>query len=255
VILTSSDKRLAGIVGLDTSIDRDDTSRFIRSTLFGDLKINMVLFISNNIYGRGTVARQVTISKETLIDTLRTKGSWAYMKKWLKGMEDDVPMVVKDTWVDVNLRQTEGMILDCLRLKGVMGVTRLVVEGLMPVPVTPSNLNDPNKQAVGELETTPLGPRSSTVHNRETLGIKTLALASSSLTRNLNVHAGQQQTSTLDDTPPERMDVPVFQERIQTRLYLYPQCEPIYAFNCIYEALVAIADCIRCKCWLMNSLG
>lgn len=48
-----------------------------------------------------------------------------------------------------------------------------------------------------------------------------------------------------DGAELEGLDSEVYQECILTRQYLYPVCLPIYEFNCVYEALTGIADCIR----------
>jgi hypothetical protein len=242
MLLTLFDNKLAGMVGLDTTIDHNGTSPIIRAKHWKDMTINMVLFISNNIYGRGTVARKVTIPKEQLIEMLQEQQSWNYMEKWLKGMGDQVLLLEKDTWADLSSRQTEGMILDCLRLKGVMGVTRLISERMVPAPIIPPELDDSKRPAIGALATTVL--LSSTVHNREQLGIRALAMSHHNMLdqvrlRNLQLGASGDQ---------DLVDLRVYQERVQTRSFLYPLCEPIYEFNCIYEALVGIADCIRCEC-------
>jgi hypothetical protein len=75
MLLTLFDNKLAGMVGLDTTIDRNGTSPIIRAKHWKDMTINMVLFISNNIYSRGTVARKVTIPKEQLIEMLQEQQS------------------------------------------------------------------------------------------------------------------------------------------------------------------------------------
>ncbi|KAG0691853.1 hypothetical protein DFH29DRAFT_1010022 [Suillus ampliporus] len=62
------------------------------------------------------------------------------MEKLLKGMEKEVDVVVKDTWVDLTAPHTEGMILNYLRLKGVQGVTCLLFEGLVVGPASPPPL-------------------------------------------------------------------------------------------------------------------
>jgi hypothetical protein len=82
-------------------------------------------------------------------------------------------------------------------------------------------------------------PWQSTVHNRLFLGIPSLALARRSLTTGLRAHDAER-VGELEDLNGE-----VYQERILTRQYLYPVCAPVYEFNCIFEALTAIADCIR----------
>jgi hypothetical protein len=211
------------------------------------LIINMVLFISDNIYGRGTVARKATIPKEHLINTLQEQQSWHYMEKWLKGMGDQVELLVKDAWVDLSSSQTEGMILDCLRLKGVMGVTRLLSERMVPAPIIASKPDDP----IGVLttstdeSTTP----NSTVYNREQLGIRAIAMAHRSMVDQVDTRRRDLPPHIDASEDPDRLlDLQVYQERVQTRSYLYPLCEPIYEFNCIYEALVGVADCIRCEC-------
>jgi hypothetical protein len=53
----------AGFLGLDPSIVLGGDRRYIRSNIFGDMTIEMVLFISNNHHGCGTVVRQVTLPK------------------------------------------------------------------------------------------------------------------------------------------------------------------------------------------------
>ncbi|KAG2110201.1 uncharacterized protein F5147DRAFT_772474 [Suillus discolor] len=121
-----------GMVGLETSIGQNEVWRFIRSRVFGlEVPINMVLFISNNIHGCGTVARHVMLSHECIAQALQLGGSWDAMEKWLKGMENEVDVVVKDTWVDLTAPHTEGIILNYLWLKGVQGVTCLLFEGLV----------------------------------------------------------------------------------------------------------------------------
>ncbi|KAG1833661.1 hypothetical protein DFJ58DRAFT_847776 [Suillus subalutaceus] len=165
------------MVGLETSIMQNKAGRFIRSRVFGPkVPINMVLFISNNIHGRGTVARHVTLS---------LGGFWGAMEKWLKGMEKEVDVVVKDTWVDLTAPHTEGMILNYLRLKGVQGVTRLLFEGLVAGPASPPPLfQTHDRPGIGSLkdigtisQTGDINVWSSTVYNRSFWGVPTLALA------------------------------------------------------------------------------
>jgi hypothetical protein len=79
----------------------------------------------------------------------------------------------------------------------------------------------------------------STVQNHLSLGIPTLALARHSLMTDLKAHDAE-----LGDAL-ENLDSEVYQEHILTRQYIYPVCSPIYEFNCLYEALMGIADCIR----------
>ncbi|KAG2039340.1 hypothetical protein BDR03DRAFT_1008975 [Suillus americanus] len=112
-----------GIVGLEMSIVHNDVGQCVRSKVFGLVPIEMVLFISNNLHGRGTVAQHVTLTQCHIAEALQSVGTWEVMKKWLKGMKDDVAVVVKDTWVDLTAPHTEGMILNYLQLKGVMGIT------------------------------------------------------------------------------------------------------------------------------------
>jgi hypothetical protein len=216
------------------------------------MTINMVLFMSNSIYGRGTVARKVTIPKENLIEILKEQQSWNYMEKWLKGMGDQVLLLEKDTWADLSSRQTEGMILDCLRLKGVMGVTRLISERMVPAPITTPELDDPNCPAIGALITSHIA--SSTVYNREQLGIHALAMPHQNMVDHVRLDATRNLHS---DTSGHQdlLDLQVYQQRVQTRSFLYPLCQPIYEFNCVYEALVGIADCIKCECRLISGSG
>ena len=116
---------VAGFLGFDPSIVLGDEYRYIQSSLFGRVPIDMVLFISNNLYGRGTVVRQVTLSKSQIVQALRhernlNKGG---LEKWLKDMDNTESIVVKDTWLDIETPHTEGMILNYLRLKGVLDLT------------------------------------------------------------------------------------------------------------------------------------
>jgi hypothetical protein len=62
---------VAGFLGFDPSIVLSDEYRYIQSSLFGRVPIDMVLFISNNLYGRGTVVRQVTLSKSQIVQALQ----------------------------------------------------------------------------------------------------------------------------------------------------------------------------------------
>jgi len=115
-----------------------------------------------------------------------------------------------------------------------MGVTRSLFEGLVLIPdkfVPPLLLDRYVKDTSS--------PWQSTVHNRLFLGIPSLALARHSLTTGLRAHDAEH-VGELEDLNGE-----VYQERILTRQYLYPVCAPVYEFNCIFEALTAIADCIR----------
>ncbi|KAG2737378.1 hypothetical protein P692DRAFT_20698378, partial [Suillus brevipes Sb2] len=52
-----------GLLGFDPTIVHDPNSdiRFIQTKHFGKVPIDMVLFISNNLNGRGTVVRRVTL--------------------------------------------------------------------------------------------------------------------------------------------------------------------------------------------------
>lgn len=253
---------MAGMVGLETSIVHQDVGRFIRSKVFGMVPIEMVLFISNNLHGRGTVARHVTLSRRRITDTLQSVGSWDVMKKWLKGMEDDVAVVVKDTWVDLTAPHTEGMILNYLRLKGIMGVTRLLFEGLVAGPAIPPSLDQlHNRPGIGSLkdigaitQTGDLNVWCSTVYNRSFLGVSTLALAHKSMTKSVNAYDRQHPIQEGSESKLELVTREVYQERMLTRSWLYPLCAPIYEFSCVYEALVGIADCIKCKLCAIFSL-
>ncbi|KAG1787966.1 uncharacterized protein HD556DRAFT_1448294 [Suillus plorans] len=184
-----------GMVGLETSIGQDEARRFVRSRVFGpEVPINMVLFISNNIHGHGTVARHVTLSRERIAQVLQSGGSWDAMEKWLKGMENEVDVVVKDTWVDLTAPHTEGMILNDLRLKGVQGVTCLLFEGLVVGPALPPPLGQlGDHPGIGSLkdigaisQTGDVNVWSSTVYNRSFWGVPTLALAHKSMARSVN---------------------------------------------------------------------
>jgi hypothetical protein len=256
-MVISSQCYAIGMVGLETSIMQNKAGRFIRSRVFGPkVPINMVLFISNNIHGRGTVARHVTLSRERIAQALQLGGFWGAMEKWLKGMEKEVDVVVKDTWVDLTAPHTEGMILNYLRLKGVQGVTRLLFEGLVAGPASPPPLfQTHDRPGIGSLkdigtisQTGDINVWSSTVYNRSFWGVPTLALAHKSMARIVNKYDRRHPV-------PEGVTVPklepvtreVYQERMLTRSWLYPLCAPIYEFSCIYEALVGISDCIRCK--------
>ncbi|KAG0698798.1 hypothetical protein DFH29DRAFT_877734 [Suillus ampliporus] len=57
--------------------------------VFGLVPIEMVLFISNNLHGHGTVAQHMTLSQCHIAEALQSVGTWEVMKKWLKGMEDE----------------------------------------------------------------------------------------------------------------------------------------------------------------------
>jgi hypothetical protein len=130
--------------------------RYIRSNIFGDMTIEMVLFISNNLHGHGTVVRQVTLPKLRITKALereekdcleheekdhlecdeknRPPGpapqnlNRGVLQKWLNTMDDTASIVVKDTWVDLLTPHTEGMVLNYLRLKGVLDFTTLYTD-------------------------------------------------------------------------------------------------------------------------------
>lgn len=267
---------VVGMVCIEPSIVHNDAGRFIRSRLFGMVPIHMVLFINNKLHGRGTVARHVTVSKESIIQAFtHTPGAvWSDVEKWFKGMEDEVAIVVKDTWIDFSAAPSEGMILNFLRLKGVMGVTRLLFEGLVAGPAVPHRLApsiesrnqigsvvdirafiDQGGNAlaaqrsgglVGAGETVNIW--SSTLYNRMLWGFQTLASAPQTVVSNIKAH-DPQYLSPDEDVPPT-----IHQERLLTRSWLYPLCVPIYEFSCIYEALVGIRDCINCACRRMIGL-
>jgi hypothetical protein len=117
----------AGFLGLDPSIVLGSDRRYIRSNIFGDMTIEMVLFISNNLHGRGTVVRQVTLPKLRITKALegdeKKNLNRGVLQKWLNTMDDTASIVVKDTWVDLSTPHTEGMVLNYLRLKGVLDFT------------------------------------------------------------------------------------------------------------------------------------
>jgi|ERR1700710_594049 hypothetical protein len=117
----------AGFLGLDPSIILGGDRRYIRSNIFGDMTIEMVLFISNNLHGRGTVVRQVTLPKLRITKALegdeKKNLNRGVLQKWLNTMDDTASIVVKDTWVDLSTPHTEGMVLNYLRLKGVLDFT------------------------------------------------------------------------------------------------------------------------------------
>jgi hypothetical protein len=96
---------------------------YIQSNIFGDMMIEMVLFISNNLHGRGTVVCQVTLPKLQITEALECNEknlNRGVLQKWLNTMDDTASIVVKDTWVDLSTPHTEGMVLNYLRLKGVL---------------------------------------------------------------------------------------------------------------------------------------
>ena len=119
----------AGFLGLDPSIILGGDRRYIQSNIFGDMTIEMVLFISNNLHGRGTVVRQVTLPKLRITKALegdeKKHLNRGVLQKWLNTMDDTASIVVKDTWVDLSTPHTEGMVLNYLQLKGVLDFTTL----------------------------------------------------------------------------------------------------------------------------------
>ncbi|KAG1816435.1 uncharacterized protein BJ212DRAFT_1480884 [Suillus subaureus] len=162
------------------------------------------------------------------------------MEKWLKGMKKEVD-VVKDTWVDLTTPHTEGMILNYLWLKGIHGVMCLLFEGLVVGPASPPPLFQlHNHLGIGSLkdisaisQTGNINVWSSTVYNQAWLG------AINKYDRSHPVPEG----ITIPKLEPVTHEV--YQEQMLTRSWLYPFCALIYEFSCVYEALVAIADCIR----------
>ncbi|KAG1721729.1 uncharacterized protein EDB91DRAFT_1256400 [Suillus paluster] len=222
-----------GMVGLETSIMQNEAGRFIRSRVFGPkVPINMVLFISNNIHRCGTVAHHIMLSRECIAQALQSGGSWGAMEKWLKGMEKEVDVVVKDTW----------------------GVTRLLFEGLVVGPASPPPLFQlHDRPGIGSLkdigaisQTGDINVWSSTVYNQSFWGVPTLALAHKSMARSVNKYDRSHPVPKGVTIPKlEPVTREVYQEWMLTRSWLYPFCTPIYEFSCVYEALVAIADCIR----------
>lgn len=194
-IVISSQCYAIGMVGLETSIMQNKARQFIQSRVFGPkVPINMVLFISNNIHGRGTMARHITLSRERIAQALQLGGFWGAMEKWLKGMEKEVDVVVKDTWVDLTAPHTEGMILNYLRLKGIQGITHLLFEGLVAGPASPPPLfqihDRPGISSLKDIgtisQTGDINVWSSTVYNRSFWGVPTLALAHKSMARSVN---------------------------------------------------------------------
>ena len=116
-----------------------------------------------------------------------------------------------------------------------MGVTRSLFEGLVSIPdefVPPWVLDAYGKNK-------PFYAWQSTVQNRLSLSIPTLALARHSLMTDLKAHDAELGEAL------ENLDSEVYQERILIRQYIYPVCSPIYEFSCLYEALTGVADCIR----------
>lgn len=224
-----------GLLGFDPTIVHDPKSDccFIQTKLFGKVPIDMVLFISNNLNGRGTVIRRVTLPKDQINQALKNGLNSEALQKWLKGMADMESIVVKDTWLDLAMPHMEGMVLNYLRLKGVQGVTRSLFEGL--VLVSPAFV--PPALALKYKEAQAL-PWQSTVHNQLSWNVPTLALAHHSLTSSLKAHDAKH------DQGLECMDQEVYQEHILTRHFLYPLCAPIYEFSCVYEALMGVMDCI-----------
>ncbi|KAG0705537.1 hypothetical protein DFH29DRAFT_996854 [Suillus ampliporus] len=150
------------------------------------------------------------------------------------GMEDDVAVVVKDTWVDLTAPPTEGMILKYLQLKGVIGVTWLLFEGLVAGPAIPPSLDQlHNRPGIG------------TVYNQSFLGVSTLVLAHKSMTKSVNAYNCQHPTHEGSESKLELVTHKVYQERMLTQSWLYPLCACIYEFSCVYKVLVGIADCIK----------
>ncbi|KAG2134041.1 uncharacterized protein EDB93DRAFT_1254650 [Suillus bovinus] len=152
-----------GLLGFNPTIVHDpkSDSHFIQTKHLGKVPINMVLFISNNLNGHGTIVRQVTLPKDQINQALKNGLNCEALQKWLKGMVDMESIVVKDTWLDLTMPHTEGMALNYLQLKGVQDVTRSLFEGLMLFPpafVLPAlALKYKEAQAL---------PWQSTVHNR-----------------------------------------------------------------------------------------
>ncbi|KAG1737845.1 uncharacterized protein EDB91DRAFT_1249522 [Suillus paluster] len=241
------------MVCLEMSIVHNDVGQFVQSKVVGLVPIEMVLFISNNLHGRETMARHVTLTQCRIAEALQSVGTWEVMKKWLKGMEDDVAVVVKDTWVNLTAPHTEGMILNYLRLKGVMGVAQLLFEGLVAGPAIPPSLDQlHNHPGIGSLkdigaitQTGGLNVWCSTVYNWSFLGVSTLALAHKSMTKSVNAYDRQHPIHEGSESKLKLITCEVYQERMLTQSWLYLLCTPIYEFSCVYEALVGIADCIK----------
>ncbi|KAG0696666.1 hypothetical protein DFH29DRAFT_1004389 [Suillus ampliporus] len=223
-----------GAVCLDMLNIMDDKEEFLRLVLYLSLADPGMVGLEtsimqneagNNIHGRGTMARQVTLSHERIAQALQLGGSWGAMEKWLKGMEKEVDVVVKDTWVDLTAPHTEGMILNYLRLKGVQGVTCLLFEGLVVGPASPPPLFQlHDRPGIGSLkdigaisQTGDINVWSSTVYNRSFWDVPTLALAHKSMARSVNKYDRSHPV-------PEGVTIPklepvtheVYQERMLT---------------------------------------
>ncbi|KAG1851387.1 hypothetical protein F4604DRAFT_1686884 [Suillus subluteus] len=202
------------LLGFDPTIVHDPKSdiRFIQTKHFGKVQIDMVLFISNNLNGRGTIVCQVTLPKDRINQALRNGPNGEALQKWLKGMADMELIVVKDTWLDLAMPHTEG----------VQGVTRSLFEGLVLVPpaFVLLALALKYKEAQALLW-------QSTVHNRLSWNVPTLTLAHHSLIRDLNAWIGKFTRSVF---------------LLDTSYTLYVRQSE---FSCVYEALTGVMDCIR----------
>ncbi|KAG1781468.1 hypothetical protein EV702DRAFT_1041982 [Suillus placidus] len=154
------------LVGFDPTIIHDMPSdrRFIQTKHFWKAPIDMVLFISNNLNGCGTVIRQVTLSKDQINQALKNGPNSKALQKWLKGMANMESIVVKDTWLDLATPHTEGM-------------------GLVLVP--PAFVHPALALKYKEAQALPW---QSTVHNQLFWNVPTLTLARHSLTSSLKAH-------------------------------------------------------------------
>jgi len=76
----------------------------------------MILFISNNHHGCGTVIHQVTLPKSRIIQALeyRENLNKGVLQKWLNAMDNIELIVVKDTWVELLTHHIEDMVLNYL---------------------------------------------------------------------------------------------------------------------------------------------
>lgn len=133
-------------LGFDTSIQwrtvcRDGKQHNVKQVVIArnghpscTIELTKVLFISDNLHGRGT-----TVWEGVLLDPL---GSVGEQKKTKLGVRQGETVVVKDSWIDPLRKYTEGMILSMLNEKCIEGVPTFIHEQQVE---TPHPCSRPNK--------------------------------------------------------------------------------------------------------------
>ena len=110
-------------LGYDSTVSTHPADRTLSSLYIPNIRLLCVLYVAERSHGCGTV---VWLAKLKDLATTKVPGFIAlhFNKNW----SIDPAIIIKDIWTDENNSLTEGMILVLLKMKGVLGVPRILAE-------------------------------------------------------------------------------------------------------------------------------